>query len=192
VAISYRQLTELQIIFRLSLYRLGLNLTENMCHVSECVFIGQLPSTEHGADHVENTTYVRMLVYWPVTQHWKWRGPHRKHLFWCQNACLLASCPALCMALTTWETLLPISFYCSVRVFRALPRNRSTCHNKLSVVFPLLLPTTACITCFNIHNLLFVSINSDYFPKENSSTGVYTTDIICFIWCKLGEFLKIL
>jgi hypothetical protein len=45
-----------------------------------------------------------MRIYWPVAQHWAWCGPHRKHFFQCL-------------------------FYCCVRVFRALPRNGSTCHN---------------------------------------------------------------
>jgi hypothetical protein len=38
---------------------------------------------------------VRVRGYWPVTQHWAWCGPHRKHLFCCQNACSLARCLAL-------------------------------------------------------------------------------------------------
>jgi hypothetical protein len=45
-------------IVRLSLYRLGSNLTENTCHVSECVFIGPLPSIGYGADHIESTSSV--------------------------------------------------------------------------------------------------------------------------------------
>jgi hypothetical protein len=59
---------ELPIIVRLSLYRLGSDATENMCRVSECVFIGR--------------------------------------------------CLALGMARTTQKTLLPILFYCCVRVIR--------------------------------------------------------------------------
>jgi hypothetical protein len=41
---------------RLSLHKLGMDLRENTCHVSECVFIGPLPSAEHGEDHIENTS----------------------------------------------------------------------------------------------------------------------------------------
>jgi hypothetical protein len=39
-----------------SLYRLGSDFTENTCLVSEWVFIGPLPSTGHGADHIENSS----------------------------------------------------------------------------------------------------------------------------------------
>jgi hypothetical protein len=67
------------LILVLSLYRLGSHLTENMCNISECMFIGPLPSTGRGVDHIEK--------------------------------------------------LLPMLFYCCVRVFWALPRNESTCHN---------------------------------------------------------------
>jgi hypothetical protein len=95
--------TELPIIFRLSLYRLGTDLTENMCHVSECVFIGPLPSTGYGADHIENTSSVRMRASWPVAQHWVWRGAHRKHFF-------------------------RYLFYCCVHVFPVLPRNGTIRH----------------------------------------------------------------
>jgi hypothetical protein len=46
---------------RLLLYRLGSEPTESTCHVSV-----------HG--------------HWPVTKHWTWRGPHRKHLL--LSACM--------------------------------------------------------------------------------------------------------
>jgi hypothetical protein len=86
---------------RFSLYRLKSDLTENTCHVSECVFIGQLPSTGHGVDHTENTSsIVRMRVYWRDVQHLAWCGPHRKY-----------------------------PFYCCVCVFRALLTNGSTYHS---------------------------------------------------------------
>jgi hypothetical protein len=56
-----------RVIVHLSLYRLGSDFTENTCHVSECVFIGQLPSIGHGADNIENTSsVVRMGVHRPV------------------------------------------------------------------------------------------------------------------------------
>jgi hypothetical protein len=47
---------ELPITVRISLYTLRSHLKENTCHVSECVFIGPLPSTGNGADHIENTS----------------------------------------------------------------------------------------------------------------------------------------
>jgi hypothetical protein len=86
-------------IARFSLYRLGSDLTENMCHVSECMPVGPLPNTGHCADDIENnSSVVRMRVYWPVAQNWSWRGPYRKHFF-------------------------QYLFYCCVRVFPAPPRN---------------------------------------------------------------------
>jgi hypothetical protein len=116
--------------YKLSLYTLGTDHTENARHVSGCVFIGplpalgmaritmkislplsecvsigRLPSTGHGADHTENiSAVVRMRVHWPVAKHWARRGPRRKHFF-------------------------QYIFYCCVRVFRPLPRNGSTRHN---------------------------------------------------------------
>jgi hypothetical protein len=100
--------TELPFIFRLSLCRTGLDLTEMTCHVSECMLIGPLPSTGHCADRIENTSSVaRMRVYWPVAQDWKLREPRIKHFF-------------------------QYIVYRCVRLFRALPRNGSTCH---SIVF---------------------------------------------------------
>jgi hypothetical protein len=102
--------SELPITFRLSLYRLESDPTENTYHVSESVFIGPLPSTGHDADHIENTSsVVRMHVYWLVAHHWAWRGPHRKHFFQCL-------------------------FYCCLRVFRALPINGVTCHTTLLII----------------------------------------------------------
>jgi hypothetical protein len=48
---------------RLSLYRLGSDLEENTCHVSDFVFNIPLPSTGLGAEHIENTSIVvRMRV----------------------------------------------------------------------------------------------------------------------------------
>jgi hypothetical protein len=66
------------------------------------------------AGHIEKTPL--LCVYWPVAQLWAWRGPNRKHFF-------------------------QYTFYCCVRVFRALPRNGSTCHImlpqlSLQVLFP--------------------------------------------------------
>jgi hypothetical protein len=68
-----------------------------------------------------------MRVHWPVTQHWIRRGPHIEHLFCCQNACLLARCPALGNG--PIKIFLPILFYCFVRVYRTLPRNGCICHS---------------------------------------------------------------
>jgi hypothetical protein len=43
-----------------------------------------------GADRIENTSsVVRMRVYWPVTQHWAWRGPHIKHFFQYPFSCFV-------------------------------------------------------------------------------------------------------
>jgi hypothetical protein len=68
-----------------------------------------------------------------VTCHTAWRGPHRKHLLCCQNACLLARCPALVIARTTQKHFFQYPFHCYVRVFRALLRNGSTCHTRYGV-----------------------------------------------------------
>jgi hypothetical protein len=42
--------------FYLSLYKVGSDLTENMCQVPECVFISPLPCTKLRADNIENTS----------------------------------------------------------------------------------------------------------------------------------------
>jgi hypothetical protein len=50
--------------------------------VSECVFIGSLPSTGHGADNIENaSSFARMRAYLLVAFYWAWLGPHVKHFF---------------------------------------------------------------------------------------------------------------
>jgi hypothetical protein len=60
------------------LCRLGSDLTENTCHVSECVFIGPLPSTGYGADHMRNTSTVVRIVVLPSTE--LYHGPQRTQL----------------------------------------------------------------------------------------------------------------
>jgi hypothetical protein len=34
---------------------------------------------QHGP-HGKHISRVRIRVHWPITQHWAWSGPHRKHL----------------------------------------------------------------------------------------------------------------
>jgi hypothetical protein len=64
-----------------------------------------LPSNWYGSRSTENTAL--LLLYTRVTTHCQLsskqsrRGQRRKHLFFCQNACLLARCPAPCMARNT-------------------------------------------------------------------------------------------
>jgi hypothetical protein len=67
---------------------------QNTSLLARCSALGM------GADNIENTSSVRMRVYWPADQHWAWRREHRKHLF-CSNACLLARCSALSLAQRT-------------------------------------------------------------------------------------------
>jgi hypothetical protein len=108
--------------------------TQHRKHLSRVTMRVRWPvtSTGHGAGRIENTSaVVGMRVHLPVAQHWVWRGPHRKHFLCRQNACLLARCPALGMAQTTHKHFFQYPFCCCVCVFRALPRNVSTCHSIL-------------------------------------------------------------
>jgi hypothetical protein len=49
-------------VFRLSLYRLGSDFTENTCHALEYMFIGPLPRTGHAADQIGNTSNAFSIV----------------------------------------------------------------------------------------------------------------------------------
>jgi hypothetical protein len=49
--------------YSLSLYSLGSDPLENMYHVSECVFMGPLPSTVHGAGHIEISFHPFRVLY---------------------------------------------------------------------------------------------------------------------------------
>jgi hypothetical protein len=55
------------------------------------------PLYKRNTDHTAQKTYVTCQSACSLVsfQHWAWRGPHWKHLFFCQNECLLALWPSI-------------------------------------------------------------------------------------------------
>jgi hypothetical protein len=106
--------------------RHGQRSTENTCYVSDCVSMGPLPSTGHGADHIENTSSVV-----PYNHSARTKAGNTCSLLLCDvtayaRMCFSVRCIATVCALTTENTAPVLLAAC---VLRALPSSGSIRHN---------------------------------------------------------------